>query len=149
MKFHSHLFFFFFPYIFVLPYSFQTLFKPVVLLLFTPLPSIKMVSFSANIGFRPSNFTEFYAYYLLKHRSQACRRLHFLGSVLGGIISVIGVATLNATMTLAGLATGVALCMIGDVAVQRIQPTVLEYPLWSTRANFKMVVNMLKGTESI
>lgn len=109
----------------------------------------KMVAIAAKLGIRPTNFTEFYVYYLAKHRSQACRRLHFLGSILGGIISVIGIATLNTTLALCGLATGISLCLIGDIAVQQIKPTFVEYPLWSTRANFKMVVNMLKGTESI
>lgn len=108
-----------------------------------------MVSIAAKIGLRPSNFGEFYVFYLLKHRSQWCRRLHFFGTVVGGIVSVIGIGTLNTTVALLGVLFGFVACIAGDVAVQQIRPTVLDYPLWSTRANFKLVVEMLKGNESI
>eukprot|EP00796_Vickermania_ingenoplastis_P012235 gene12235-8421_t len=111
-------------------------------LFFFRISAQEMVEIASKIGLRPSNFKEFYAYYLVKHRSQLCRRLHFLGTILGSALTIIGIATLNLSLSVAGMATGFAICVAGDLGVQRIKPTFIEYPFWSTRANFHMVVNI-------
>lgn len=104
-----------------------------------------MVAISANFSIGPSNFTEFYAYYLLKHQHKWCRRLHFLGTAFGTGITAFGAVTRSRVLCLAGVITGLTLCIGSDTAIQRIKPTLLEYPLWSFMANVKMIGDMITG----
>lgn len=104
-----------------------------------------MVSFS--VQWAPTNFKEFYVYYLLKHSKLLCRRLHVVGTAIGAVLTIIGIGTLNKYFALAGIAAFTAICATSDLVVQRIKPTLLEHPVWAVRADFRLMTEMIQGKE--
>lgn len=92
-----------------------------------------------------SNFKEFYSHYLISHSRPLCRRLHVVGTVIGTFMTVIGLATLDKLLAIAGIMTGLAISVGSDLTVQKIWPTIMEHPVWTVHAEYQLVADTVKG----
>jgi hypothetical protein len=91
------------------------------------------------------NFEAFWPYYLGEHRSQVNRRLHLVGTSLG--LSLAAAAVAVGLWWLAPLATlpAYGLAWLGHFRVEKNRPATFSYPLYSLRADFRMLGMALTG----
>lgn len=108
-----------------------------------------MVEISAKLGVSPSNFKEYYAYYLSKHTKQMTRRAHLAGTIVGAVGVVVSAVRADPIGAAVSAAVGAAIVWAGDFAIEQTQPTTFTNPIWSIQAHFKMITSMLKGDMSI
>ncbi len=94
---------------------------------------------------RISNFTEFYPFYLAQHSNRTCRRLHFVGTSLVGI--VFAYALLKGPVALLWLMPvfGYGFAWIGHFVFEKNRPATFQYPLYSLIGDFVMYKDMLTG----
>lgn len=100
-----------------------------------------------DLKLRPSTYREYYLYYQAAHRGVWCRRLNYLATLLGTVLTVIGVATLNATLAIAGVAGATTLSIASDVVNGDKKPMITQYPVWCVRTHFQLFVDLMKGKE--
>ena len=98
---------------------------------------------------RVASFAEFYPFYLSEHSRPACRRLHFIGSLL--VLACIGVAiaTRNAWWLLGAPLCGYGFAWIGHYAFEHNHPATFTYPLYSLAGDWVMFRDILIGRVSL
>jgi hypothetical protein len=117
-------------------------------------------------GWRPDNYEyktlkEFYPYYLGEHANPICRRLHFIGTTLGMLLSAAAVLTLAAgligklalgtaltralVLIVAAHAQGYAFAWTGHFFFEHNKPATFKYPGLSYRGDYLMWWQMLTG----
>ena len=117
-------------------------------------------------GWRPENYEyktlkEFYPYYLSEHSNQTCRRLHFIGTTLGMLLSAAAMLTLIAAVVgryplgpaavqaLALLVIahvqGYAFAWTGHSFFEHNKPATFKYPGLSYRGDYLMWWQILTG----
>ncbi len=89
-----------------------------------------------------SCFEDFWQEYVSQHRHPANQVLHVLGTI-GGLICVALACVISWKWILAILPVGYGLAWIGHYAIERNRPLTLTYPLWSFRADWRMVLLLL------
>lgn len=92
-----------------------------------------------------ATFREFWPYYLRQHKRRLTRLLHFTGT-----LAAVGVLLLSHVMAdwrLVPLAIviGYALSWFGHAVFECNRPATFSHPLWSFRADFKMLWLWLSG----
>ena len=117
-------------------------------------------------GWRPENyeyktFKEFYPYYLGEHSNRTCRRLHFIGTTLGMLLSggalltlvagLMGRMPVGAALTqalvliLAAHVQGYAFAWVGHFFFEHNKPATFKYPGMSYRGDYLMWWQILTG----
>jgi hypothetical protein len=94
---------------------------------------------------RYQNFREFYPFYLSEHRNRSCRRLHFVGSILGLACVVAAIVTRNGWFILLAFAVGYAMAWAGHVWFEKNRPATFQYPLYSFAGDWVMFYDILTG----
>ena len=91
------------------------------------------------------SFEEFWPYYLREHSQPNTRRLHLVGTSLSLLIALAAAVSLRPALILAALLVGYALAWIGHFFVEHNRPATFKHPLWSFRADFRMLRLALLG----
>ena len=84
------------------------------------------------------SFSEFWPFYLGEHAKPGTRTLHFIGSSLGIVLAVTGIATGRWFLLLGALLCGYAFAWIGHFGIEKNRPATFKYPLWSFAGDWKM-----------
>ena len=92
-----------------------------------------------------TSFTEFWPFYVREHSRPATRALHFAGTVTSSLLLIFLLATGRWLWLPAALVVGYGLAWIAHFFVEHNRPTTFTHPLWSLRADYKMVALMLAG----
>ena len=93
----------------------------------------------------PSNFFEFWTFYLSQHLNPVSRVLHYAGTMTGvGLLLLFLISGEWFKVPLAIL-PGYAFAWIGHFVFERNRPATFKYPLWSFRADFVMLWCFLTG----
>ncbi len=92
-----------------------------------------------------TSFREFYAFYLSEHRNRACRRLHFVGSLL--VLASVAAALLTGDARWLWLAPlfGYGFAWVGHYAFEKNRPATFKHPLYSFAGDWVMFVDVLRG----
>lgn len=94
---------------------------------------------------RIESFEEFWPFYLGEHRHPVCRALHYVGTSMALGTAVTGVATLNPFLVAAAPVVGYGPAWFAHFFIEGNKPASFTYPLWSFRADFKMLSYALRG----
>jgi hypothetical protein len=94
---------------------------------------------------RYSNFAEFYPFYLSQHANRTCRRLHFVGTTLAGLLVLHALSTLNAWWLLAALVVGYAFAWVGHYFFEKNRPVTFTTPFYSFAGDWVMWKQILLG----
>jgi hypothetical protein len=98
---------------------------------------------SANGEYR--NLGDFYPYYLQEHSNRTCRRLHFIGSSFGLLLTVYAVATATWWLLAVAFVQGYAWAWVGHFFFEHNKPATFKYPWLSFMGDWKMWWQMLTG----
>ena len=90
-------------------------------------------------------FDEFWLFYLKEHKTPATRALHFTGTSLSVLIAVWALASRRPLLLVAAVICGYAFAWAGHFFVEHNRPATFKHPLWSLRADFKMLAFALSG----
>lgn len=91
-----------------------------------------------------SCFTDFWRHYVSQHLHPVNQLLHIAGTI-GGLFCV-GLAMYRSWMwLLLVLPVGYGAAWFGHFLVERNRPLTLKYPLWSLRADYRLVGLILIG----
>jgi hypothetical protein len=101
---------------------------------------------SANIQHqRFDSFAEFYPFYLEEHSHPACRRLHYLGSLLVLALLAYVLATRTWVLLWALPVVGYGFAWVGHFAFEKNRPATFKHPLYSFMGDWVMLKDMLAG----
>ncbi len=84
------------------------------------------------------SFADFYPFYLSQHSNRTCRRLHFVGTTIGGLFLLHAIESLNPWWILVGLAVGYAFAWGGHFYFERNRPATFTYPFYSFLGDWAM-----------
>lgn len=93
----------------------------------------------AAVDGRVTSFEEFWPQYLAAHRHPVNRALHYVGTMSALGLAATGVFTLNPVLVSLALPVGYLPAWIGHFVFERNRPATFAHPLWSLRADFKML----------
>ena len=93
----------------------------------------------------PSNFQEFWDFYVAEHSHPTTRILHFIGTTIGGALLFWFVWSGIWYWFPLALIPGYAFAWIGHFFVEHNRPASFKYPLWSFAGDWKMWLLMLQG----
>ncbi len=93
-----------------------------------------------------ANFEEFWPYYISQHSRKATRVLHCVGTALALATVAIGYLCHEPRAYAAAVVVGYAPAWFSHAFIERNRPATFRHPLWSFRADFRMVGKMLRGT---
>ncbi len=94
---------------------------------------------------RIGSYREFWPYYLGQHAKAGTRGLHLLGTGLGLVLFVAGIAALDWRLLLAVPVAGYGFAWAGHVFVERNRPASFGHPLWSLVSDLRMFFLWTRG----
>lgn len=94
---------------------------------------------------RMGSYDEFWLYYLREHSQPQTRNLHYVGTVVGLTVAVLGVLTGHYWWLLLALIPGYAFAWIGHFGIEKNRPATFKYPLWSFISDFRMFALWIGG----
>jgi hypothetical protein len=97
---------------------------------------------------RIQSFEEFWPFYVGEHRHPLNRALHYAGTSAALCTAAAGVCTLNPLLIAAAPVVGYGPAWIGHFLVEGNRPASFTYPLWSFRADMKMLGLAVRGKMS-
>jgi hypothetical protein len=86
-----------------------------------------------------SSFDEFWPHYVHAHRNPVNRALHYAGTTAAIGTVAAATFTLNPAWLLLTPVVGYAPAWIGHFVFEKNKPATFDHPLWSLRADFKML----------
>lgn len=92
-----------------------------------------------------TSFQDFWPYYLTQHRSRRTRYLHYAGALAAFIILAAAHVLSDWRLIPVSIAAGYAFAWVGHALYERNRPATFSYPLWSLRADFRMLWLWLIG----
>jgi hypothetical protein len=92
-----------------------------------------------------SNFANFWPEYVRAHSQAGTRAIHLAGTLAGWALVIAAVALRRWWWLPAALFVSYALAWVSHFFVEHNRPATFEHPLWSWRADQKMVALMLTG----
>jgi hypothetical protein len=95
-----------------------------------------------------SNFASFWPEYVRAHSQPGTRIIHLAGTLFGWALFVAAIVLQRWRWVAAALIVSYALAWISHFWVEHNRPATFEHPLWSWRADQKMVALMLIGKMS-
>jgi hypothetical protein len=99
----------------------------------------------ARMPASPSNFAEFWPYYVLAHRQLATRIFHTIGTLAGWTLLVCAIVLRRPWWILAALVVPYAFAWFSHFFVEHNRPATFGHPLWSWLADQKMVAMVVSG----
>ena len=93
----------------------------------------------------PTNYTEFWDFYVSEHSLRLTRVLHFVGTSLGIALLVFFIARGQWYYFPAFFVVGYAFAWFAHFAVEKNKPASFRFPLWSFISDFKMMSYMATG----
>jgi hypothetical protein len=93
-----------------------------------------------------STYAEFWNFYVREHQHPVNQALHVIGTV-GGLVCVAMTICVSRWWGLAILPVGYGTAWLGHVLIERNLPVTLKYPFWSLRADYQMVLTLLRGRQ--
>jgi hypothetical protein len=91
-----------------------------------------------------STFAEFWDHYVDEHQHPVNQLLHVIGTISG--IGCIVLAVVDSLWwALAILPVGYGSAWMGHIFIERNLPATLKYPLWSLRADYRLVFRLVTG----
>lgn len=94
---------------------------------------------------RFASFADFYPYYLAPHRNRTSRRLHVAGSLLALVAAALTLATGRWAWLLAVPLAGYLPAWAGHLFFEGNSPATFRHPLYSLRADFTLLLEVLTG----
>jgi len=94
----------------------------------------------------PTNFDEFWPFYVSQHANKTCRRLHFAGTTIA--MGCLAAAPFYPPAALAAPVAGYGLAWIGHFVFEKNRPASWLGPkqvVWSLRGDLRMWRMMLAG----
>ena len=95
------------------------------------------------------SFEQFWPFYLSQHQNRTCRILHYLGTSLG-VMSAVYIFAAHQPWPLVFICfiPAYAFAWIGHFVFEKNVPATFTYPMWSFKADFKMLYCFLTGNIS-
>jgi hypothetical protein len=93
----------------------------------------------------PTNFQEFWPFYVGEHLDARNRWLHFIGTSAAIACLLIAAVSSQPWWLAAALVVGYALAWIGHFTIERNRPATFRYPLYSFMGDCKMFALILTG----
>jgi len=93
------------------------------------------------------SYREFFPYYVAMHSQVLTRRLHFFGTVLGLVLSLVGLLTGRRKLLPALPLLGYGFAWPSHWLIEGNNPASFGHPLWSLRGDFEMIAMMIKGRD--
>lgn len=91
------------------------------------------------------NFAEFYPFYLSQHVNTACRRLHFVGSLLIVLLVLYSAFSSKWMLLLLIPVIGYGFAWVGHFFFEKNRPATFTYPVYSLIGDWVMFKDMLFG----
>lgn len=91
----------------------------------------------------PTNFTEFWDFYVSEHSRPLTRGLHFVGTTLGIALAVFFVARGQWYFFPVFFVVGYGFAWFAHFVVEKNKPASFRFPLWSFISDFKMIGYMI------
>ncbi len=91
------------------------------------------------------SFSEFYPFYLSQHSDRTCRRLHFAGTLMLGVVAVSAALTGSWNLLWLLPVVGYGFAWVGHFFFEHNKPATFKYPLYSLIGDFVMFRDMLTG----
>ncbi|MGY5394708.1 Mpo1-like protein [Acinetobacter sp. NigerLNRRAM0016] len=95
------------------------------------------------------NYNEFYRFYLTEHRNITSRRLHVLGSAIGGYFIAKAIRHRKPKYVLYGLLPGYACAWVGHFMFEKNKPASFKQPLYSFISDWRMLSDIARGNLSL
>ncbi len=92
-----------------------------------------------------ATFEEFWPHYVRAHRHPVNRALHYAGTTAAACTLVAAAVRRDPRLVLAALAAGYGPAWIGHFVFEGNRPATFGHPLWSLRADVKMLSLALRG----
>ena len=85
-----------------------------------------------------SSLDEFWPFYLSQHLGLVTRRLHFIGTTLGLVLTVIAAVLREPRLLVAAFISAYGCAWVGHFFFERNAPATFKHPVLSLRADFRM-----------
>ena len=95
------------------------------------------------------NYNEFYRFYLTEHRNITSRRLHVLGSSIGGYWIAKAIRHRKPKYVLYGLVPGYACAWVGHFLYEKNKPASFKQPFYSFISDWRMLSDIARGNLSL
>ena len=96
----------------------------------------------------PTNFTEFWDFYVAEHSLPMTRALHLIGTLLGVALLIFFIVRGQWYFFPVFFVVGYAFAWFAHFVVEKNKPASFRFPLWSFISDFKMIALMLTGRMS-
>ena len=93
---------------------------------------------------RFESFRDFYPFYLSQHRDPRTRVMHFIGTSLVIVLTVVALATRLWLLLLLPI-LGYGFAWVGHLAFEKNRPATFDHPFYSLAADFVMFFHILTG----
>jgi hypothetical protein len=94
-----------------------------------------------------ASYRDFFPYYVAMHSQVLTRRLHFIGTVAGLVLTVTGLLTGRRRLLPALPLLGYGFAWPSHWLIEGNNPASFGHPLWSLRGDFEMIAMMLHGRD--
>lgn len=94
---------------------------------------------------RIKSFEEFWPFYIGEHRVPICRGLHYVGTSMATSLAVFAVVTGRLWLIPVAAVLGYGPAWVGHFFIENNKPASFKYPLWSFRADYRMLRYALTG----
>jgi len=90
-------------------------------------------------------YTEFWPFYLREHSNPFNRRLHVIGTTMGGLLLIFSFAG-SFYFFIPALLSGYGFAWVGHFFVEKNKPASFKYPGWSFISDFRMLAHFYRGS---
>ena len=97
-------------------------------------------------GPAPTSYEQFWPYYVSQHLHPTTRRIHVLGTLAGLGCVVLAAVLRRARLTLAAPLLGYGPAWFSHFRIERNKPASFGHPLWSARADLRLLRRYMDGT---